>query len=471
MPIRVRMALLGTAVIAATLVLFSVLIYALASASVPREQDSALRSRARQATAFLSTAPAAELQPHRVPAALDLRRSAEVFVAVLGPDGAPITSTGEVDGATPSLPADLLARVDAGGTFDTVDLADGQRFRVYVEPWARPDLGLAGHVVVGQSLRHNRSQIGGLVAVLVIALVVCMIAAAAAIWFVVGRALRPLKTVAHASDEIARTQDLGRRLPPVRGHDEVRLLTDSFNGMLARLAEVLESQRRFVADASHELRTPLTTIRTNATYLQRPGVPPEEREAALRDIAQESERMSRLVHDLLTLARADAGGRPELAPVDLAGVVQEVTRRARALYPERRIEVAGDDLVPVCANEDALTQLLWILVDNAIKHTPPDSRLRLWTATRDGAVQLRVMDDGPGIAEADLERIFERFYQADRARSDGGAGLGLAIARWIATAHGGTLRAYNNEWGGATFLLELPAAPTGTPSPCFSSTS
>jgi signal transduction histidine kinase len=471
MPIRVRMALLGATVIAATLLLFSVLIYALASANVPREQDSALRGRAREATAFLATAPAAEVQPHRVPAALDLRRSAEVFVAVLGPDGAPVTSTGEIDGGAPSLPADLLVRVDAGGTFATVDLADGQQFRIYVEPWTRPDLGLGGHVVVGQSLRHNQSQIGGLVAVLVIALVVSLIVAAAAIWFVVGRALRPLKTVAHASDEIARTQDLGRRLPPVRGHDEVRLLTDSFNGMLAQLEEVLESQRRFVADASHELRTPLTTIRTNAGYLQRPDVPPEEREAALRDIAQESDRMSRLVHDLLTLARADAGGRPELAPMDLVAAVQDVTRRARALHPGRRIEVAGDEAVPVCGNEDALTQLLWILVDNALTHTPPDSRLRLWTATRDGAAQLRVMDDGPGIAEADLERIFERFYQADRARSDGGAGLGLAIARWIATAHGGTLRAYNNEWGGATFLFELPAAPAATPARGLSSAS
>jgi signal transduction histidine kinase len=277
--------------------------------------------------------------------------------------------------------------------------------------------------------------------------------------------------VAHASDEIARTQDLARRLPPVRTHDEVRLLTDSFNGMLARLEEVLESQRRFVADASHELRTPLTSIRTNAAYLQRPDVPVEEREAALRDIVQESERMSRLVHDLLTLARADAGGHPALAPMDLAAALREVCRRARALHPARRIEVAGDDVVPICGNEDALLQLLWILVDNAVKHTPPEGRLRIWSAARGGTVQLRVMDDGPGIPEADLERIFDRFFQADRARSDGGAGLGLAIARWIATAHRGTLSAYNNEWGGATFLLELPALPAGTPTSNFSPTS
>jgi signal transduction histidine kinase len=466
MPIRVRMALLGVAVIAATLLLFSALIYALARQSVPREQDAALRDRARQALTFLQSAPAGEFQPHRVPAALDLRTSAAVFVAVLGADGAPLTSTGEIDGAGPSLPPALLARADQGGTFATVEPAPGERIRVYVEPWSRPDLGLRGYAAAGQSLRHIQSQIGGLVFVMVLALVISLLVAAAAIWFVLGRALRPLKTVTHASDEIARTRDLGRRLPPVRTHDEVRRLTDSFNGMLARLEEVLESQRRFVSDASHELRTPLTTIRTNAAYLQRPDVPPEERDAALHDIVAESERMSRLVHDLLTLARADADGRLELSPVDLGATAREVCRRARTLYPDRQIETAGDDSVSVCGNEDALVRLLWILVDNAIKHTPSHGRLRIWCAARDSTVQLRVLDDGPGIPEADLERIFDRFYQADRARSDSGAGLGLAIARWIARAHGGTLRAYNNDWGGATFLFELPAAPptAGPPS-------
>jgi signal transduction histidine kinase len=394
---------------------------------VPEEQDATLRRRLEQAYAFVLQAPATDLQPRRVPAALNLRSGTDVFVALLSADGRPLISTGEVDGAAPSLPSSILNRADA-------------------------------YVLAGQSLQHNRTQIGGLVFLLIVASVISMIVAAAAIWLVVGRALRPLKTVALAADEIARTRDLSRRLPPVRTRDEVRLLTDSFNGMLARLEEGLEAQRRFVADASHELRTPLTTIRTNAAYLQRPDVPSEERDAALHDIADESERMSRLVHDLLTLARADAGLRLELSSVELTTVARAIARRAGTLHPQRQIEVAGDESVPVRGNEDALTQLLWILVDNALRHTPPSSRVRIWTARAGSSAQLRVMDDGGGIPPEALARIFDRFYQADSARGGDGTGLGLAIARWIAAEHHGALSAYNNEWGGATFLFELPLA-------------
>jgi len=462
MPIRLRMALLGVGVVALTLLLFSVMMYALVSRTTDRQQNQALSRRAVETAARLAGATPEELRPQRVPVALDLREAIPLFVMVLDTSGAALSSAGEIDGVAPVVPADVLATAARDGSaVATIQPAPGVQLRLSVVPWSRPDLGLDGYVVAGSA---NLNQEGGITFFLIFSGVVSLLIAAAAIWFVLGRALRPLRSVARTADEIARTQDLSRRLPAVRTRDEVGLLSTSFNGMLerlqeayARLSDALESQKRFVADASHELRTPLTTIRTNAAFLLRPEIPPEEREAALRDIATESERMSRLVHDLLTLARADAGGHLAMAPMDPAAVARKVCRQARALHPVRRIEVAGEESVTVQGNEDALTRMLWILVDNAVKHTPEDGRIRLWIACRDAAVQLKVVDDGAGISAADLERIFERFYQADAARSGEGAGLGLAIARWIAEEHGGELCAYNNDSGGATFLFQMPA--------------
>lgn len=464
MPIRARIALFGAGIVGLTILLFSVLLYALVVGSLDSEQDKALRKRAQQAVQALErfTPKDFQSQPARVP--VDLRESVDVFVAVLGPDGRPITSTGEVDGAPPAIPPGVLD--GTVGHSATISPVDGLPLRVYLLPWSRPDLGLNGQVVAGQAVRGRREQLQGMRAFLVLSGLVSLAGASLAIWLVLGRALRPLRVMAATAGEIARTGDLSRRLPPVRTRDEVRLMTDSFNAMLQRLqdtyhrlAGALAAQKRFVADASHELRTPLTTIRSNAGFLlQRPDAAGEDRQAALADIAGESERMSRLVHDLLTLARADAGHTLEKAPLDLVPLVHEVGRQARNVHPTRCIAVEDEGAAVVLGNADALTQLVWILVDNAARHTRDGGHIRLWAGNRLGRAVVHVTDDGPGIAPAHLERIFERFYQADAARSGGGAGLGLAIARWIVGDHGGRVLAYNNDGGGATFRVELPAA-------------
>ena len=467
MPIRVRIALLGVGIVALTLLLFSALVYALAAANAGAEQDHRLKARADQAAAMVRLAEADEFRPYAGVATVDVRDNLDVFITVFGADGAPLTSTGSVGGVVPVLPAEAAAQAaETGGALTSVEPAPGVRLRLAIQPWSRPDLGLDGYIVAGQSARARESTIRGLQVFLIVSAVVTLLVAGGAIWFAVGRALRPLKRVADAADTIARTGDLGRRLPPVRSRDEVRLLTGSFNGMLDRLQQAyreledaLNSQKRFVADASHELRTPLTTIRTNAGYLLQAGdADPGERAAALRDITAESERMSRLVRDLLTLARADAGHRLEMSPLDLTPAVADVCRQARTLYPVRCIDLVHDESVPLHGNEDALKQLVWILVDNAVKHTNDGGHIRLELVHRMGRAVLHVTDDGRGIPRDDLAHIFDRFYQADAARSDGSAGLGLAIARWIAAEHGGRVLAYNNRTRGATLRVELPAA-------------
>jgi signal transduction histidine kinase len=470
--IRVRLALFGLLVVTLTLAAFTLAFYGLFAAGSGNGQDQQLAERADQAVAALSVAPAEEFAPRVVPAPVDPAHSLDVFVMVLGPEGKPLTSTGEIDGEAPSIPADVLAAADAEGkAITTIEPAPGVRVRVDVRPWSRPDLGLRGHVAVAQSSRRveNDLRVGRIF--LFAAAIFAFIVAGIAIWLVIGRALRPLKQLAALTNEVGVTQDLGRRLPVPAANDDLRRLSESFNGMMSRLeaahrqlSDALDSQKRFVADASHELRTPLTTVRSNAGFLlQHPDATEEDRLAALRDIAGESERMSRLVHDLLTLARADGGFHLETAAVELAAVMQDVARQAGNLHPGRQFRV---DAMPACVqgNEDALKQLLWILIDNAARHTSDGGRIRLAVEPREDGVSLIVADDGEGIPEADLPRVFDRFFQADLARSRGGSGLGLSIARWIVDEHAGRISAHNNDHGGATIVVELPAtAPSPRP--------
>src|SRR5256884_4158194 len=231
--------------------------------------------------------------------------------------------------------------------------------------------------------------------------------------------------MATTAEDSGRTQDLSRRLPDSGTNDEVGRLQKSFNQMLRqledayhRLQSALVAQRRFVADASHELRTPLTTIRGNiGLLLKRDDITSDDRVAALNDIAGESERMSRMVQDLLTLARADAGYHLDKTPVDLMPIVQEVTRQAQILQPSRRIELLDGVPAPMPGDTDAIKQLVWILIDNAFKHTDEGGRIQLRLENGHQAARLMVVDDGPGIPAEELERVFERFYQSDASRS------------------------------------------------------
>ena len=442
MSLRLRLALFGAAVVAATLVIFGVLLYALLARSVTTNQDDALRARAGEAVASLKTA--SNLAPQASVAPANLATSTEVFLEVFDSGWNVIYSTAQLNGSPPMPSARMRAAAQrTGATFDT-----DNGLRYFAVPFN------AGYVVTGQSTRVPKSNLSGVVGFLIISGVPTLIAALAASWLVAGRALKPLKDVAGAADEIGRSRDFGRRLPKRKSRDEVALLSSSFNRMLEQLQDSFESQRRFVADASHELRTPLTTIQGNAGLLAHgPPIAEPVRRAAAADIAEETERMGRLVDRLLTLARADSGLRLELAPVDLKRVVVDVGRQAAAVHRERRFEVEVVD-ARVAGDEDALRQLLWILVDNALRYAR--STITIDLEIDSGWARLMVGDDGPGIAVEERERVFERFYRADRSRSGQGAGLGLSIARWITDQHGGRIIADSSRAGGAGLYVDLP---------------
>ena len=466
MSIRVRLAMFGLLVVTLTLAAFVAVFYGLIAAGGPNNQDQQLSERLDQAASSLESAAPDEFEPHAATAPVDPDESTELFLILVREDGRPISSTGAVNGAFPELPPEeLAAAASEGESVSTLELAPGVDVRVHIRPWSRPDLGLSGYVAAAQSTRRVENDLRGGLIFLFVASFFAFIVAGIAIWLVIGRALRPLRQLATLTDEVRLTEDLGARLPMPAAKDEVRRLSESFNGMMARLqeshshlAESLEAQKRFVSDASHELRTPLTTIRSNAGFLlQHPDAREEDRLAALSDIASESERMSRLVHDLLTLARADGGFHLEKASLDLGPLVEDVARQAANVHGDRQI-VADGEPAGIEGNEDSLKQLLWILVDNAVRHTSPDGRIRLAVTSADGNVELMVADDGEGIPAIDLPHIFDRFYQADTSRGGQEAGLGLSIASWIVEDHQGHISARNNDHGGATFLVELPAA-------------
>jgi signal transduction histidine kinase len=263
-----------------------------------------------------------------------------------------------------------------------------------------------------------------------------------------------LKDVAGAADGIGRTRDFGRRLPGRGSRDEVALLSKSFNRMLDQLQDAFDSQRRFVADASHELRTPLTTIQGNAGLLARgPAVSDQVLRAAAADIAAETARMTRLVDRMLTLARADSGMSLELGPIELGAIVGEVCRQAGTVHPDRELERTTVDAT-VAGDEDAIRQLIWILLDNALRHARSRVSVELWIEGE--WARLGVADDGSGIPPDERERVFERFYRADRARTGHGAGLGLSIARWIVEQHSGRILAGESTGGGGAIYVDLP---------------
>lgn len=463
MRIRRRLVLYAIGVATLGMVLFAVLLVALASAGVAGDQREALAALARDAAGPIAVTEG-PLTPDRPLLVADLATSVDPFIVVTDAEGAVGFSTTELEGRPPELPAAVVVEaIQRGSSEATFAVGGAIEVAVAAVSVDRAD-GSTLVVAAGQPTVFVRQQIGGLIVFLVIAAIITVIVVAVVSWLVIGRALRPLRALTATVDDIRGTGDLGRRLPSTRARDEVGTLTTSFNAMLDEVADAqqrqataLAAQRRFVADASHELRTPLTTIRTNAEFLaEHPDVDPADRQAAVGDIAAEAARMARLVDDLLVLARSEAGAPPVRRPLDLAGVADEVVQRAGRSTPGRPIGLQAGGAAVVDGDADLLTRLVWILVDNALRHG--DGPVEVSVESDGRRVRLAVADRGPGIPAADRDRIFERFAKADQARSSGGSGLGLAIARSIVDAHAGSITIGEREGGGARVMVELPAA-------------
>jgi signal transduction histidine kinase len=443
--LRLRLTLLATLIVTATVAVCIAVLAATLVSSARGNLSASLRS---YATSLAGTA-AAGAWPRPLPAAPGGDPGA--WAQVIDPAGNVLAATSNITG----LPA-LYAQPANGGT----PVRTGA-----VPSWAAGDqvvvsepAGTTGIVVyAGSSARLLGVITDDLQGHLLFALPFVLVAGAAIAWLLLGRALRPVERIRAEAAAISAT-DLHRRIPEPASDDEIARLTRTLNDMLTRLDDSSRAQRRFVADASHELRTPLTAMRTSLEVgLAHPDRAPWP-QLAQRAVT-ETARLQRLVDALLLHARADAGtliGSPE--PVDVADLTRAVADAVTS--PRVPVTVTADPAVIVSGDADQLTRLIRNLLDNALRYA--DSRVDVSVSvsvdSKDAVV--RVADDGPGVAPADRERIFERFVRLDTARTrthqPSGAGLGLSIARDIAAAHRGTL----TLTGSALFELRVPCVDT-----------
>ncbi len=298
----------------------------------------------------------------------------------------------------------------------------------------------------------------GLLQILLFSLVpvVIAIACAGGAWLS-RRALKPVDDITAAARSIS-IENLSQRLPAPQTGDELQRLTEVWNTMLGRLEAAVNTLSQFAADASHELRTPLSVIRTSAEVALRRARSAESYRDSLAEIAEEAERMTQLVEDLLLLARSDAqsAAMPREA-LELDGVLEEASAQLRGVADARGIRVKSEvrrgHPVFVSGNRTALRRLFLVLLDNAIKYSHPDSEVTVAIAREGQSVGVAIEDSGIGISEADQPHIFQRFYQADQARTDRGFGLGLSLAERIAHEHGATIEVKSREGAGSRFLV------------------
>ncbi|MFD0687126.1 sensor histidine kinase [Actinomadura fibrosa] len=315
--------------------------------------------------------------------------------------------------------------------------------------------GETATVYAGADLAAARDAEGTVARAMLAGLPLLLAVVAGVTWLVTRRALRPVEAVRAELAEITASSDLARRVPVPDSRDEVAELAATTNATLAALEGSVARQRGFVADASHELRSPIASLRTQ---LEVAAAHPSllDVDGLVDDVV----RLQRLAADLLLLARIDAGDRPAPRPVALAALLRDELER-RAPLDRVPVEASFEDDPPVMGVPGRLARVVGNLLDNAERHA--DRTVRLSVRREGGAAVVRVRDDGPGVPAGDRERIFERFVRLDDARSrdEGGAGLGLAIARDLVAAHGGTLTAGDAPEGGAQFEVRLPVAPPG----------
>jgi heavy metal sensor kinase len=277
-----------------------------------------------------------------------------------------------------------------------------------------------------------------------------------------GRSLAPVGAIIRTAQEIG-VDNLSRRLEVPRPRDELRRLTETLNAMLGRIETSFRRITQFTADASHDLRTPVAVMRATAEIALRKPRSEAEYQDALKRILKTSVETSEMLENLLTLARADAGAAGlEMHTLDLASHVRKAQEQGSILAATKSLSFTSqvpDKEILVRADAVAIDRLLLILIDNAVKYTPPGGCCEIALSTHENEAHIAVKDSGVGIKVDELESIFERFHRADKTRSreTPGAGLGLAIARWIANVHGGTITAESTLGLGSVFHVRLPA--------------
>jgi two-component system OmpR family sensor kinase len=470
--VRLRLTLWYTTLLTVFVAGFACVVYAAIDRQLAGELDHAIELRAIEVAQEFASGWSAEHrsadEPPRVATSSALTDQPHV-VQVVGRGGDILYSSPNLNRRLPISDETREILLDGQVTHDVLTLSDDRRLVLYGTPLMLDDT-VFGVILVAAPLWPVEQTLARLQVVLTSAVLGSVFLAGGIGWWLASAAMRPVDQITTVARAIGRSGDLSGRVPEPRRRDELGRLSTAFNELLERLDLAMQQQRRFLDDASHELRTPLTTIRASASALLRSGGSsdatrlqghpdqPEPDDAEVRAIARESERMGRLVTDLLALARADAGQGLACRSLMLDALLVDVYQQARLHSAPVRLAIGDLTQIEIVGDADRLKQLLLNLVDNACRYSPPGGVVTLSLMEQGGSAALSVSDTGPGIAPDDLPRIFERFYRADHARSRevGGTGLGLAISQVIAEAHGGRIEVESALGAGSTFTAYLP---------------
>jgi two-component system, OmpR family, sensor kinase len=459
MSIRLRLALLYSAILALTLIVFSTVLFVSQSQATFGSIQDSIQHQAEDYANLERRAPA---NPSNSSAIITLRGR---WTQTRNADGTVSGRTSDlVDLTLPLSEAGLRSAQNGAPWVESVTV-DNEQLLIYTQPVMMQDR-LVRIVQVAAPITEREQSLNTLRFSLIVAGGLTILAAFVIGWALAGLALRPIHQITRTAQTIGAERNFSRRVQHIGPNDEIGQLAITFNGMLTELEsayrhleQALQTQRRFAADASHELRTPLTTIQGNIELLRhKPPIDVTEQAEVLADTKDETERLIRLVNQLLLLARSDAGRILRRESVPVKPLIDDVCRQVQLVAPRKTIICDASIEATIRGDRDALKQVLLILLDNALVHTPLSATIRASVALVGECVAIRVSDTGEGISPDVLPHIFERFYRGDRSRSGKGAGLGLSIAQELVQAQQGTLTVESELGKGTIFIVTLPLA-------------
>lgn len=476
MSIRLRFTLLYTFILALTLTVFGFTLYAIQAQSTldSLKQDLQMGANKTADVALRSDSPDETRDPppddgHKPPVSFDEFSNGDFqafpereIVRILDPLGNLVASPfGREEDELP-LSAEGLQTLQGGSDWWQTELVSDEEMLIYSRPVIVNDK-VTYIVQVARPLTERNRTLQSLVTTLLIAGSLITLIAFGIGWLFSGITLAPIHRITKTAKAIGDERDFARRVDYNGPQDEVGQLASTFNAMLTRLQDAfqkvehsLEMQRNFVADVSHELRTPLTTLRGNLGLLKR-NPAPEIQADILNDMDDESDRLIRLVNDLLQLARADAGRSLAKESVEVSSLLEEVIRQSQLLDPKRKIQLDGTNQLQVKGDRDALKQVLIVVLDNAMKHS--SGEIKVTSKKLGKKIEIRVQDQGEGIPPEKLKHVFDRFYRGEESASNPGFGLGLPIAKTLVNEMDGEIEMESEMGNGCVVKMRFHSAP------------
>ncbi len=466
MPIRWRLTIWYTAVLLLVLLLIGSSVYLVLEYSLTAEIERNLENKAEEvikSTKVVGSLPFFLRQV--VLPDVEVFAAPDIYFQVITREGEAAVRSNNLGRYKLPVPKEALEDILQGNKGFTSVSVGGEKLRMLIRPILL-DSSVVGFLQVARPLSMVTEALNRLKIVLLFCGGGGILLFLGLGWFMSNKVLAPIRSITLEAGKIGQERNFERRVGYSGPADELGELTVTFNDMLAsleeaykKMADLLETQRRFVADASHELRTPLTSIQGNVDFLLSMSKERVEDETeALEDVSAETKRLARMVRELLLLARVDAGFKPELKPLEFYSVLEEALRQARFMVKGQNFtfNTEGAQGVIIEGDGDYLKQMMLAFFDNAFKYTPAEKEVRLTVEREEAWIIISFADEGPGISQAEQSHIFERFYRAQTSRSGEGTGLGLAIAKWIVDEHKGEIKVESEQGKGTNFIIKLP---------------